>query len=207
MVSSEAVMTRVHHTHSGSKSGNSRSGNKNTFATISRNSSSSGLLDVPRQSFIGGKNSGGGGGKNFIAVPSSLISSSPGLLPMQAHHQPSGPSFSSSDSLLSCFSSPQALCDEVIGDTIKCCQEADYKMELAKLLSQEARIELYIELGKLNNAHRLAFEMRRSDYVLRIIAEAEKLNQNHVRTVCQHWLAKHESIKSDQDNRLNDHKG
>lgn len=82
------------------------------------------------------------------------------------------------------------ICDEVIRDSIKSCREPDYKMELAKLLSGEAEIELYIELGKLSNAQRLAFSMNRPDYVSVIIEEAARLNQNHVKTVCQHWLAK-----------------
>lgn len=87
----------------------------------------------------------------------------------------------------------RAICDEVIRDSIGVCNEPDYKMELAKLLSGEAKIELYIEHGKLSNAQRLAFSMNRPDYVLSIIEEAAKLNQNHVKTVCQLWLAKHET--------------
>lgn len=82
------------------------------------------------------------------------------------------------------------ICDEVIRDSIGGCREADYKMELAKLLSAEAKIELYIELGKLSNAQRLAFNMNRADYVSIIIEEAARLNQNHVKTVSQLWLAK-----------------
>lgn len=85
------------------------------------------------------------------------------------------------------------ICDEVIRDSIGNCREPDYKMELAKLLSDEAKIELYIELGKLSNAQTLAFSMRRPDYVSRIIEAAARLNQNHVKTVCQLWLAKHET--------------
>lgn len=85
------------------------------------------------------------------------------------------------------------LCDEVIRDAIGSCREPDYKMELAKLLSGDAKIELYIELGKLSNAQGLAFSMNRPDYVSMIIEEAERLNQNHVKTVCQLWLAKHET--------------
>lgn len=87
----------------------------------------------------------------------------------------------------------RAICDEVIRDSIGSCREVDYKMELAKLLSPEAKIELYIELGKLSNAQRLACTMNRADYVSSIIEEAAKLNQNHVKTVCQLWLAKHET--------------
>lgn len=87
----------------------------------------------------------------------------------------------------------RAICDEVIRDSIGVCNEPDYKMELAKLLSGEAKIELYIEHGKLSNAQRLACSMNRPDYVLSIIEEAAKLNQNHVKTVCQLWLAKHET--------------
>jgi len=94
---------------------------------------------------------------------------------------------------LSSFESAQALCDEVVRDSITFCQEADYKMELVKLLSQTAQIELFIELGKLSNAQRLAFSMNRPDYVARIIEEADKLNQDHVKTLCQHWLAKQKS--------------
>ena len=82
------------------------------------------------------------------------------------------------------------LCDEVIRDSIKSCREPDYKMELAKLLSAEAKIELYIELGKLSNAQSLACSMNRPDYVSIIIDEAARLNQDHVKTVCQHWLVK-----------------
>ena len=85
------------------------------------------------------------------------------------------------------------LSDEVIRDAIGACREPDYKMELAKLLSTEAQIELYIELGKLSNAQHLAFNMNRPDYVASIIEEAARLNQNHVKTVCQLWLAKHET--------------
>lgn len=87
----------------------------------------------------------------------------------------------------------RAICDEVIRDSIGSCSEPDYKMELAKLLSGEAKIELYIEHGKLSNAQRLACAMNRPDYVSSIIEEAARLNQNHVKTVCQLWLAKHES--------------
>lgn len=87
----------------------------------------------------------------------------------------------------------QFVCDEVIRDSIKICREPDYKMELAGLLSNEAQIELYIENGKLSNAQRLACNMNRPDYVLNIIEEAVKLNQDHVKTVCQLWLAKHET--------------
>lgn len=90
----------------------------------------------------------------------------------------------------------QAVCDEVIRDSIGSCREADYKMELAKLLSSEAKIELYIEHGKLSNAQRLACNMNRPDYVSSIIKEATRLNQNHVKTVCQLWLAKHETRNS-----------
>lgn len=90
----------------------------------------------------------------------------------------------------------RAICDEVIRDSIGNCREADYKMELAKLLSSEARIKLYIEHGKLSNAQRLAFNMNRPDYVSLIIEEAERLNQDHVKTVCQLWLAKHETRNS-----------
>lgn len=90
----------------------------------------------------------------------------------------------------------RAICDEVIRDSIGSCSEPDYKMELAKLLSGEAKIELYIEHGKLSNAQRLACSMNRPDYVSRIIKEAAKLNQNHVKTVCQLWLAKHETRNS-----------
>lgn len=82
------------------------------------------------------------------------------------------------------------ICDEVIRDSIGSCREADYKMELAKLLSGEARLELYIGLGKLSNAQRLAFNMNRPDYVSIIIEEAARLNQDHMKTVCQLWLAK-----------------
>lgn len=89
-----------------------------------------------------------------------------------------------------------AICDDVIRDSIGSCREADYKMELAKLLSGEAKIELYIEHGKLSNAQMLACTMNRPDYVLSIIEEASKLNQNHVKTVCQLWLAKHETKNS-----------
>lgn len=88
------------------------------------------------------------------------------------------------------------ICDEVIGDSIGNCNEPDYKMELAKLLSGEAKIELYIKDGKLSNAQRLACNMNRPDYVINIIEEAERLNQNHVKTVCQLWLAKHETKNS-----------
>jgi hypothetical protein len=83
------------------------------------------------------------------------------------------------------------LCDEVIRDSILVCREPDYKTELSKLLSAEARIELNIELGKLSIAQRLAFDMNRPDYVAIILKEAERLNQDHVKDVCQHWLAKH----------------
>lgn len=87
----------------------------------------------------------------------------------------------------------RAICDEVIKDSIGSCLEADYKMELTKLLSAEAKIELYIEQGKLSDAQRLAFTMNRPDYVSNIIVEAGKLNQDHIKTVCQLWLAKHET--------------
>lgn len=87
----------------------------------------------------------------------------------------------------------QAICDEVIRDSIGSCREPDYKMELAKLLSGEAKIELYIQHGKLSNAQRLACNMNRPDYVSSIIKEAAKLNQNHVKTVCQVWLANYET--------------
>lgn len=90
----------------------------------------------------------------------------------------------------------RAICDEVIRDSIGSCNEPDYKMELAKLLSGEAKIELYIEHGKLSNAQRLACTMNRPDYVSSIIEEAARLNQNHVKTVCQLWLAKHETRNS-----------
>lgn len=90
----------------------------------------------------------------------------------------------------------RAICDEVIRDSIESCSEPDYKMELAKLLSGEAKIELYIEHGKLSNAQRLACTMNRPDYVSSIIEEATRLNQNHVKTVCQLWLAKHETRNS-----------
>lgn len=85
------------------------------------------------------------------------------------------------------------ICDEVVQDSIRSCRELDYKMELAKLLSGEAKIELYIEQGNLSSAQRLACNMNRPDYVSTIIEEAAKLNQNHVKTVCQLWLAKHET--------------
>lgn len=87
----------------------------------------------------------------------------------------------------------QAICDEIIRDSIGSCREPDYKMELAKLLSGEAKIELYIQNGKLSNAQRLACSMNRPDYVSSIIMEATKLNQNHVKTVCQLWLANYET--------------
>jgi len=87
----------------------------------------------------------------------------------------------------------RSVCDEVIRDAIGSCREPDYKMELAKLLSSEAKIELYIEHGKLSNAQRLACKMNRPDYVSTIIEEAGRLNQQHVKTVCQLWLAKHET--------------
>lgn len=87
----------------------------------------------------------------------------------------------------------QSICDEVIRDSISSCREPDYKMELAKLLSGEAKIELYIQSGKLSNAQRLACSMNRPDYVSSIIKEATKLNQNHVKTVCQLWLANYET--------------
>uniref|UniRef100_A0A6G1SEV1 Zinc finger FYVE domain-containing protein 26 n=1 Tax=Aceria tosichella TaxID=561515 RepID=A0A6G1SEV1_9ACAR len=83
------------------------------------------------------------------------------------------------------------LCDDVIRDSIRICREPDYKMELSKLLSVEARIELNIELGKLSIAQRLAFDTNRPDYVAMILKEADRLNQDHVKDVCQHWLAKH----------------
>lgn len=86
------------------------------------------------------------------------------------------------------------ICDDVIRDSIANCREPDYKMELAKLLSGESKIELYIEQGKLNNAQMLACAMNRPDYVLSIFKEAAKLNQDHVKTVCQLWLAKHETL-------------
>lgn len=86
--------------------------------------------------------------------------------------------------------SARATCDEVIRDAIEWCREADYKMELAKLLSAEAKIELYIEHGKLSDAQRLACTMNRPDIVSSIIEEASRLNQNHIKTLCQLWLAK-----------------
>lgn len=86
----------------------------------------------------------------------------------------------------------RAMCDAIIRDTILWCREPDYKTELSQLLSGEAKIDMYIEQGKLSNAQRLAFSMNRPDYVSKIIKEATKLNQNHVKTVCQLWLAKHE---------------
>lgn len=85
------------------------------------------------------------------------------------------------------------LCDLVILDAIGNCREPDYKMELAKLLSDEAKFELYIVLGKLSNAQHLAFQMNRADYVARVAESAKCLDQDHVRTVCQLWLAKHET--------------
>lgn len=83
------------------------------------------------------------------------------------------------------------LCDDVIRDSIRVCREPDYKMELSKLLSAEARIELNIELGKLSIAQRIAFDMNKPEYVVMILKEADRLNQVHVKDVCQHWLAKH----------------
>lgn len=94
------------------------------------------------------------------------------------------------------YSDARSICDEVIRDSIKLCKEPDYKMELARLLSGEAKIKLYIEHGKLSNAQQLAFSMNRPDYVSSIIEEAVKLNQDHVKTVCQLWLAKHETRNS-----------
>lgn len=82
------------------------------------------------------------------------------------------------------------LCDEVIRDAIRSYREPDYSMELSKLLSAEARIELNIELGKLSVAQRLAFDMEREDYVVLIVQEAERLNQHHIKDVCQQWLSK-----------------
>lgn len=87
----------------------------------------------------------------------------------------------------------RALCDDILRDAISSCREPDYKMELAKLLSNEAKIELYIEIGKLSNAQMLACNLNRPDYVTSIIEKANELNQNHVKTVCQLWLAKHEA--------------
>lgn len=87
--------------------------------------------------------------------------------------------------------SARILCDDVIQDAISSCHEPDYKMKLANLLSPEAKIELYIELGKLSNAQRLAFDINRRDYVAIVLREAERLNQDHIKDVCQHWLAKH----------------
>lgn len=105
--------------------------------------------------------------------------------------QTSASSFATSNSV----DGARKICDEVLTDAIKSCREPDYKMELAKLLSSEAKIELYIELGKLSNAQRLAFSMNRPDFVSKIIEQATKLNQSHVKTVCQLWLAKHETNK------------
>lgn len=87
----------------------------------------------------------------------------------------------------------RAICDEVIRDSIGNCREADYQLELAKLLSNEAKIKHYLEQGKLSQAQRLACSLNRPDYVMNIIEEAGKLNQNHVRAVCQLWLANYET--------------
>lgn len=86
-----------------------------------------------------------------------------------------------------------SICDQVLRDSIANCREQDYKMELSKLLSNEAKIELYIEIGKLSNAQMLACNLNRPDYVSNIIEKANELNQNHVKTVCQLWLAKRET--------------
>lgn len=99
----------------------------------------------------------------------------------------------SSNSIESTLEASRAICDEVLRDSIASCREPDYKMELAKLLSNEAKIELYIEIGKLSNAQMLACNLNRPDYVSSIIEKASELNQNHVKTVCQLWLAKHDS--------------
>ena len=85
----------------------------------------------------------------------------------------------------------RALCDEIVRDSISSCQDPDYKMELSKLLSIEAKFQLYIELGELSNAQMLAFKTNRPDYVARIIEEAERLNQTHIKTLCELWIAKH----------------
>lgn len=126
-------------------------------------------------------------------TPSSLVST-PSPATLTATISTASSSLKSpllSPSSISPAEQVRAICDDVIKDSIRVCNEPDYKMELAKLLSSEAKIELYIENGKLSNAQRLAFSMNRPDYVLSIIEEAAKLNQNHVKTVCQLWLAKH----------------
>lgn len=83
------------------------------------------------------------------------------------------------------------ICDDIIRDAIMSCCEPDYQMKLTNLLSPEAKIKHYIELGKLSTAQRLAFDMNSRDNVLIVMREAEKLNQDHIKDVCQHWLAKH----------------
>lgn len=120
------------------------------------------------------------------ASSSSSSPSSPTLSTTTTTSSSSKPSLKSSS--MSPAEQVQAICDEVIKDSIGVCNEPDYKMELAKLLSFEAKIAFYIENGKLNDAQRLACNMNRPDYVLSVIEEAAKLNQNHVKTVCEVWL-------------------
>lgn len=83
-----------------------------------------------------------------------------------------------------------SICDVVVSEFISLIREPDYQMEIAKLLSSdEAKIDFYIKQGKLSNAQRLACQSNNIDYVIKVIDEATKLNQNHVKTVCQMWLA------------------
>lgn len=88
--------------------------------------------------------------------------------------------------------------DDIIGACIRSCKEPDYVMALIKLLSsQETKMNFYIELGQLSNAQLLAIKLNRPDLVKKILDEAIRLNQNHVITRCQIWLAQQSSQDSD----------
>lgn len=88
-------------------------------------------------------------------------------------------------------SETSSMCDIVLGACIRSCSSPELTESLIKLLASDInKIDAYILSGKLRPAYLLAIRLEREVDVNRILAMAERTNQEAVRGWCKQWLNK-----------------
>ena len=103
----------------------------------------------------------------------------------------------SSSHVLSSSSETSSMCDIVIGACIRSCSSPELIESLIKLLNSDInKIDAFILSGKLRPAYLLAIRLEREVDVKRILAVAERTNQEAVKGWCLQWLNKRSQLKS-----------
>lgn len=86
-----------------------------------------------------------------------------------------------------------SLCDDVVGACIRSCNNVELHEPLIKLLTSDVnKIDAYIMAGKLKAAYLLAVKLERVVDVKRIMAAAQRNEQESVRKICSMWIQRKE---------------